>query len=91
MGLLVLTAEMAGSRCQPTESIVRRELGTNSSPEGSVCYADSGPKWDILMNVAVIFIVWCRIEYASQKLAFMQTTMTYMFNLDLHFLFYKPF
>lgn len=51
----------------------------------------AGPKWDILINVAVIFIGLCSTEYVSHKLAFMQATVTYTFNSDLYFLFHKPF
>lgn len=51
----------------------------------------TGLKWDRLINIALVFIVSCSAEYASHKLAFKQTTMTYMFNSDLYFLFHKPF
>lgn len=49
-----------------------------------------GSAQDVLINAAVTFMVLCSTEYASHKLAFMQTSMTSMFNSDLYFLFHKP-
>lgn len=91
MGLLVPTAQMSVFRCQPMESISRGNSALALRLKAECVVQIACLKWDTLINTAVIFIVLCHIEYASHKLAFMQTTMTYMFNSGFYFLFNKPF
>lgn len=83
MGLLVPTAQTSGSRGLPTKPVITRELGTSRSPESWAWSADHWLYIGKADKAAATFIV-------SHKLAFMQTIMTYMFNLDLYFLFHKP-